>query len=244
MLGKIRIYINGVESTATNWTTAKARDLLIYLAHCGEPVSKDRILDALWPDLEINKSSHLFHTTLYYLRQVLKQASGREDLIVYSGGSYRLPADGFITDRDRFENLLNTGKTIEEITETAITSLTEAVELHQGDYLADLEYPWLISVWEHLGCLYRQILKRLGHYYLEKQNYEAAINYLRLSAESDPFAEDTSALLMRAYAEIGDLMALKETYQSLADSLEEELGVPPSKEIEELFQKLIGGNRS
>ena len=107
MLGRFKVFAEGGELGAAAWTTAKARDLLAYLAHFSEAVAKERILADLWPDLRHEKSSPLFHTTLYNLRQALERACRRRDLILYRGGSCLLHAGSYIADREHFEGLLS-----------------------------------------------------------------------------------------------------------------------------------------
>ncbi len=238
MLGNLKIYINGVESTTANWKTSKSRDLLTYLAHCGEAVTKDRILEDLWPDMRHEKRSQLFHTTLYYLRKFLNQTCKRKDIVHYSGGKYRLREEIFTTDRDRFERLLRKVKKSDESPETKISCLNEAIELYSGDYLAGMDYAWLILIREHLELLYLQALKQLSHYYMEKQEYDDAINYLHLLAKNDPFAEDVFCMLMESYASIGNLKMVNEIYQSLMKSLDKELGIMPSADTRGLFKQL------
>ncbi|MBN2401171.1 MAG: hypothetical protein JXN64_02115 [Spirochaetes bacterium] len=238
MLGSLKIFINGEEATTSNWKTLKSRDLLAYLAHCKEAVSRERILEDLWPGMECKKSSHLFHTTLYYLRQVLYRTCKRRDLILYAGGKYRLKEGTCITDRDRFERLLNSAKNTEESTDTAISYFSEAIGLYRGDYLAEMDYSWLILYREHLELIYLQALKQLNRHYIEKQDYDHALKYLRLLTASDPYSEDVFRMLMECYAAAGNLMMVNEIYQSFSDSLSRELGISPSPETRDLFRQL------
>lgn len=238
MLGNLKIYIKGVESATANWTTLKSRDLLVYLAHCGEAVTKDRILEDLWPDKDNQKSAALFHTTLYYLRQLLERTCHRKDVVIYSGGKYRLREGTYITDRSRFEHLLGTTMRPGESQSDVINRLHEATELYRGDYLAEMDYLWLILTREHLELSYHQAMKHLGRHYMEKGDYYRAVRYLRLLAGNDPFAEDIICMLMQSYAGAGNLVAVKEMYQSFADSLDKEMGISPSSETTRLFKQL------
>jgi two-component SAPR family response regulator len=238
MLGNLKIYINGAETAATNWTTMKSRDLLIYLAHCGEAVTRGRILEDLWPDKNNQKSAALFHTTLYYLRQLLDRTCHRKDVVIYSGGKYRLREGTYITDRNRFEHLLGTAMKPGKSQTEAMTCLHEATQLYRGDYLAEMDYLWLVLTREQLELSYHQAMKKLGHHYMDKGDYYRAVRHLRLLAANDPFAEDIICMLMQSYAGAGNLVTVKEMYQSFAKSLDKEMGIAPSTETTRLFRQL------
>ncbi|MBN2041924.1 MAG: tetratricopeptide repeat protein [Spirochaetes bacterium] len=238
MLGSLKIYINGKEATTSNWKTLKSRDLLVYLAHCGEAVIRDRIQEHLWPGMDCDKSSQLFHTTLYYLRQTIFRACGRRDIILYAGGKYRLKEETYITDRGRFERLLNTARNAGPMPEISTSFLSEAAALYRGDYLTELDYSWLILAREQLELSYVQVLKQLGNFYIEKNDYGPAVRHLHVLSRYDPFAEDVFRMLMKAYAGAGNMKMVSETYQNLVNSLNKELGISPSAETVELFNSL------
>jgi ATP/maltotriose-dependent transcriptional regulator MalT len=238
MLGNLKIYVKGAESATSNWTTLKSRDLLIYLAHCGEAVTKGRILEDLWPNKDAKKSDALFHTTLYNLRQLLGKLCHRKDVVIYSGGKYKLREELYITDRSRFEHLLAAAMRPEKSQTDVINGLREATELYRGDYLAEMDYMWLVLTREHLELSYHQAMKQLGRHYMDKGDYYRAMSCLRVLAVNDPFAEDIICMLMQSYAGAGNLVSMREMYHSFADSLEKEMGISPSPETARLFNQL------
>jgi two-component SAPR family response regulator/Flp pilus assembly protein TadD len=238
MLGNLKIFINDAESATARWTTLKSRDLLVYLAHCGEAVTRDRILEDLWPGMNDQKSTPLFHTTLYYLRRLLTRTCHRKDVVIYSGGKYRLREGTYITDRHRFEHLLGTASRAAEPQADVVNRLHEATELYRGDYLAEMDYLWLILTREHLELLYHHAMKQLGRHYMDIGDYYRAVRCLRLLAMNDPFAEDIICMLMKSYAGTGNLVMVNAMYQSFADSLDQEMGIAPSTETTHLFTQL------
>lgn len=57
------------------WRTTKAQELFAYLFHNRNRfVSKDTLTDLLWPDFNLKKASTHLYTTIYQVRQSLKQA--------------------------------------------------------------------------------------------------------------------------------------------------------------------------
>jgi LuxR family maltose regulon positive regulatory protein len=236
-LGNFSVLDAAKEPLVKGWRTTKARDLLAYFIHQVEPVAIDRILEDLWPEMPRDKSSANFHTTLYQLRQTLIQVMNC-DLIGYSDKRYYLLPNSFFADRKNFEELTAKGLHSKIISES-IEYLKEAFQVYSGDYLVELDYAWVLPTQEHLKQLYQEIQKRLVHYYLEKKEYPQVIHYLRILISMDPYSEEFYCLLMSAYAGLGDRVAIKEQYQALTKILDEELGLEPERETQELYKKLV-----
>ena len=72
-MGNFNAYLDSDWSNPLIWRTLKAKELFAYFLHWkGQPVSSERILADLWPDLEVDKARDLFHTNLSYVRNLLK----------------------------------------------------------------------------------------------------------------------------------------------------------------------------
>jgi LuxR family maltose regulon positive regulatory protein len=240
-LGRLRIFYNGSELNGDIWRTVKTRDLFVYLVHRTEPISKDLILEDLWPDLDSENSSYLFHTSLYNLRQLLSRITARSDLIVYHGKHYQLLSGSFNTDKQRFETMIASSSNSDGLTENMIVNLEKAVELYQGDYLVELDYPWLIPFREHLKRLYLEARLNLAKSYISKQEYASTITNLHFLLEKEPLSEEAHTLLMRAYAGQGERLAVVKQYQTLGTILKKELGLDLSFETKALFEKICSG---
>ena len=236
-LGSLRIFTGGAEITSMNWRTTKTRDLLAFLVHQRNPVSKEVILEELWPDHEFEKSQGLFHTSLYYLRQILEKI-GYPDLIIHQNRQYALAAKLFTTDRIQFQELVAAGLNDETPAEKAYDFLERAITMYAGDYLQELDYVWLIPNREYLKNLYFEARLRLARYYLERKDYNRAISHLQLLAGIDSLSEEIHRLLMTAYAGLGNRSAVREQYNSLMIILKNELGLDPSPETQEVYRRL------
>lgn len=237
-LGSFRVFLQGIELGRTSWRTTKTRDLLAYLVHQEEPVSKERILKDLWPDTDPNKATIIFRTTLYNLRKVLNKA----DCLTVANGAgrrYQLQPGGFTSDRQRFQELVAAGLRRDTAPKTATALLEQAVALHRGDYLEGLDYSWLLPHQEYLKNLLVKARLRLARYYLEARDYVQAIAHLRIAEEYEPFLEDVHTLLMTAYARQGNRTAVKTQYEKMRAVLKKELGLKPSRTVQDLYLKLM-----
>jgi two-component SAPR family response regulator len=236
-LGPLQISIRGAENTSINWRTSKTRDLLAFLVHRASPITKEEILEELWPDHHLDKAQGLFHTSLYYLRQISKKI-GCPDLVIYKNKQYELTTKLFTSDKSEFQELVAAGFNDETPTEKASDYLERAIALYRGDYLQELDYIWLLSNREYLKNLYCEARLRLARYYINKNDHNRAIGHLELLVAMDPLAEEIHRLLMTAYAGLGSRSAIREQYQSLTRILEDELGLGPAKETQELYHQL------
>lgn len=235
--GAFRLFIHGREIAPTNWRIKKARDLLAYLVHRNEPVSTDKILHDLWPDLIPDKAVVAFHSTLYYLRQALRRFT-EKDLIVYGAKLYQIRPECFRSDRQQF--IAARRRALKEpLTEAVIEELEEAEALYHGDYLADLDYVWVISAQEDLKNMYFEIKQLLATYYLNQQLYPRAITHLRQLTAANPYSEEPLRLLLSALAGIGDYQGVRQQYLAFTKTVSEELGLAPSVELTEFYRKLL-----
>jgi DNA-binding SARP family transcriptional activator len=90
-----------------------------------------------------------------------------------------------------------------------------------------------------LRQLYNKALDRLSSYYLTKGDYLQAILHLERLVRSNPLTEEYSRRLILAYSGIGDIKSINLQYQRLRMALREELGLSPSKEIQDLYSSQI-----
>ncbi len=239
LLGPVRIFFADTEITHMNWVRSKSRDLLIYLAHLGNPVDKDRIIEALWPETPYQQANALFHTIMHNLRHILEEQTGRKDWILYRGRRYHLLPGSAAIDKHDFQELLAAAGNDGELSERLASLLEEAVALYRGDYLEEMEYPWVIMEQEYMKQLYYKARDRLSGYYLNQGNYLQAIIHLEHLVRDNPLTEEYYRRLISAYAGMGDLKSINSQYKRLISVLKDELGLTPSPEMQELYSRLI-----
>ncbi len=242
MLGPIRIGLNQQDLTNLKWRFTKSRDLLLYLAHQGQPVTLNRILEDLWSDLPLEKASNYFYTALHWLRRVIQKDYPAE-VITYASKTCQLLPAFYETDRQRFEALINqvSGQSQLSLKKPAVWEA--ALSLYRGHYLCQLDYPWLIAEREHLKRLQLETAIRLAKHYLQDREHSKAAQLLEALAGENPLREELHGLLMSAYAGLGDKMAVIRQYQQLQAHLAEELGLAPAPEITKLYYELCSASR-
>ena len=188
--------------------------------------------------MDAENAANIFHVTLHRLWKLLSKA-GCPDILCYSGKRYSLRSDSVCRDTQRFEELAATGLRKEASPEEREACLERAVALYRGDYLEALDYCWLLHSRGKLKRLYAEIRMSLARHYLELRSYGQAITHLQIVAEADPFAEETHALLMKAYAGQGSRTAAIRQYQKAEAILQKELGLRPSTQLHDLYRNLM-----
>jgi two-component SAPR family response regulator len=235
LLGPVRIYDGKKEITNTNWVRRKSRDLLIYLGHLGISTEKDRIIEALWPEMNYQQANAIFHTTLHNLRRVLAKQSGRTDLIHFTGGGYLLNPESSVIDKVYFQQMLSVVGHDKLLSEENVSLMEGAVALYRGDYLEGMDYSWVLPEQEYLRQLHNKARDSLSLYYLSRHDYLQAIVHLERLVNDSPLTEEYYHRLLSAYAEMGDIKSINLKYHRLKSILREELGISPSKKIRELY---------
>jgi len=235
-LGPTEVYLNGQMLVASDWTFAKPRELLYYLAS-NPPKTKEQIGLAFWPDASPAQLRVSLRATLYHLRRAL----GERAWIHYEDGYYRFNRSmDYWYDVEAFEqNIAAAEKMVTRTKETAIEKLEAAVSLYRGDFLSDLANDqWGALRREELQDKYRSALKMLGELLAGSSAFDRAIEVYRKLVSHDLLMEEAHRELMRCYALKGERALALRQYQLLLAIMQDELGLLPSPETTALFRSL------
>jgi predicted ATPase len=142
-LGPLRVERSG--RAVTDWGGPKAGSrhalaIFAFLMDRGEHgVTKDEIVEVVWPDAEVEQGDLNFHRTLGGLRSTLAEGGdGRPARdIIFANGRYRLAGTvvGWLDVAEFEQRLLNAAEATDEL--AAIRGLEAAHRLYRGDYLDD-----------------------------------------------------------------------------------------------------------
>lgn len=105
LLGQFEVRVDGEPVAATAWTHGRARDLVKLLALSpGHRLPRDAVLEALWPQLEVDAAVANLHKAAHHGRRALGEAGG----VVLRGGLVMLAPEAQVeTDVERFEATSN-----------------------------------------------------------------------------------------------------------------------------------------
>jgi DNA-binding SARP family transcriptional activator/TolB-like protein/Tfp pilus assembly protein PilF len=217
----------------------KARALLAFLAaQGGQPVSRERLSDLLWPYQGSEQARHSLRNCLLELRKALGQ--GAVSHLVADFANCRI--QDVVADLDSFERLSRSQHRSE---------LQAAADLYRGEFLADFDInsepfqEWLAAERDRTLAIICDVLHRLTMQQDASGDHDAAIQCGRRLVTLDPLSEFGQRALMRAYARAGRRGEALRQYKSCADTLKRELGVAPDTETQALANEIArsGGGR-
>ena len=167
-LGRLSIKIDGKEAEIA-WRTRKAEEMLAFLA-CkeGDFVTKEKIAEALWPELDEDKSKANFYLTYHYLKKQFSQTAVTLPLESVRG-KMRFKIEEVELDLIQFKTELYK---LQEISENNIKRAEEVIQLYRGMLLDGHYYDWSTELAQYYDILYKELLQKIIEYYKTKKNRE------------------------------------------------------------------------
>ena len=129
-------------------------------------------------------------------------------------------------DVDRCDALLAQARLAAPV--EALPLLAEADQLVRGEYLAGLDYPWLVGERRRIGEAHAEALSWSAELQLRQGNADAAVLTARRLGALGPYSERACVLELRSLAKLGDLAAAERRFAEFQALLEAELGVQPA----------------
>ncbi|WP_158893383.1 BTAD domain-containing putative transcriptional regulator [Amycolatopsis anabasis] len=220
---------------------AKVRALLAdLLAHAGEPVSVDRLVDDLWGESAPRNPAGALQAKVSQLRRALDEAEpGARELVVSRPPGYLLDIAPDALDARRFAALVAAARSETEPKATA-RLLTDALALWRGPAFAEFaDEPFARASIDQLSeqrlaVLEDQVAARLA----VGEHAELAGELPELIA-AHPLRERLYAVHMHALYRGGRQADALETYERLRSRLADELGLDPSPELVRLRQAIL-----
>jgi DNA-binding SARP family transcriptional activator len=206
-------------------------ELIAYLAIQRRPVSRDELLEALWPSDDSRRSAARFYQAVSEARKLFGDGLRRErERYALDRGQLRIDVDAF--DRLRREAEAATG-------DKRSALLEQALALFRGDPLAGIDALWASNEQRRLTALRIDLLVHLGQRRLDSGDAPGALERAELAAVLDRLNERPVQLAIGAEAALGRRQAVIERYDRLRRDLDECLGLEPNRETKRLYRRLL-----
>lgn len=233
--GRSMVRVRGKVLNISDWQTQSVRDLFFFFLAQSRPLTKEKIAEAFWPEIDEPAKIRLrFKNELYRLRRAVGQEAILFENAVYS---FNRTLD-YEYDVESFESYVAKAKSAKTIEEQA-DFYRKAVNLVYGPYLEDMYFDWVMTDRERLNQIYLNALLSLAELYQKQGLLEETLAICQRTVENDPGLEAAYRLSMQIYHRMGDRQSIIRTYQSCVDALKQHFFLPPSKETEELYRKLV-----
>ncbi|MBI5567611.1 MAG: hypothetical protein HY870_22120 [Chloroflexi bacterium] len=248
LLGEFGLSRGDHSIEAGDWPRPAVRRLFQYFAlHHGQRLTRDRILEDLWPEADPSSARASFKQVYSWLRKVLEpymrpRAASRYidvDDDVYCFDPRRAVA---AIDADEFEACVRPIVRADQsdmplLPESLLTTLERWQPL-----LPDLPYEtWTLEPREKLLSLYVEGGLYVAQALLGRDRAAEAIGWAQRAVECAPWLEEGYQALMRAHARQGNRSIALRIYDEAAATLQREMSLAPSALTVWLAQRLRDG---
>jgi DNA-binding SARP family transcriptional activator len=213
--------------------------LLVFLAaNRDHPVSRDELIEALWPDELPPRPESALSVLLSKLRSALGPGSleGRSHL--------RLAIPRAWIDLEAATMAVHRAESAVALGDWRSASAPARIALHASvrGVLPGVDAPWIVELRGRLEDIRLRALACIATSSLSLGGAElpAAERSARSLVNLAPFREAGYALLMEALAAQGNTAEALRVYEALRRRLREELGTAPSGDLQALHQRLLG----
>jgi DNA-binding SARP family transcriptional activator len=216
LLGGFDVVVDGRRVPPSEWRRRQAAALVKLLALTpGRSLHRERVIDTLWPDLDLDDAAPRLHKAAHYARRSL----GDPRSLVLSGETVALAPDAEVAvDVLHFQRLAESARDAQ--------TAGDAADAYAGELLPpDLYEPWTEEPRERLRLLYLRMLRMADR-------WEAV-------ADADPADEAAHLAVIRSLARAGNRRSALRQFERLERGLRRELGVAPSSEALRIRDELL-----
>jgi len=220
------------DRTVRTFRTKRTQVLLAYLAvHLGKRVSREALVDALWPEVDEAAGRNRLSTELSFLRSVFQSPDrSADEFIVADRSAVCLRSQAVTTDLNEFWASMKKARDRNQRISARVASHRHALELHKAPLLADLYEEWVFAEQARVSETITATTLELGTILGELRGNGAAIPLLQSAIDIEPTSELLNAALLNAYQQTGrndEARAAFRRYETIAEA---ELGVAPPDE--------------
>jgi DNA-binding SARP family transcriptional activator/tetratricopeptide (TPR) repeat protein len=221
LMGAFTLGIDGVEVPPDRWHGRGAAALVKLLAlQPRTRLHRDRVIDALWPDVDLDSAVPRLHKAAHFARQVL---GSREAVVLREEAVALFPGATVQVDVAAFDAAADTA--LKRGTPSA-AACTAAIPLYRGELLPDdLNEPWSEEPRNRLRSRYEQLLRGAGRW--------------QDLLDIDPADEQAHVELLREAVVAGDRWIALRRYDEMERVLRTELGIAPSPEAVALRERAL-----
>lgn len=228
---QIRFRLSGKEPQAVKWRTSKAQELFAFMLQYREQmIDRSHLMELLWPDFDEARAAQQLYTTIYHIRQTLKN-QGLDMVSIQSGNfgsGYRLTLGEVMIDSEEWEKQL---KNLSAPNVQTIDKHIQVFHQFEGHYLEEYEYIWAEPERERLRNLWLNHARSLIRFFWNEKNWDDLIAICQRMQTLVPTEEESYYILMKVFDRLDQPFKVEEQYGLLLLRIEQELDTPISKRI-------------
>lgn len=228
------------DTPITRWHMNRSLELFFLFLESAGPLSKDKLIDALWPNVINDQIDTTMRTAIYYLRQAIGKAC-----VIYDAGLYSLNLEAAYGpeiwyDVALFETRYGEAKKALEAfdDETSRAAFMELVTLYKGDFLQSFYNDWCIHRRNQLRLAYMDAREQLALIAWRQEYWKESMEHWHYLLSLDPCFEKAHYGLMRCYLRQGKRELALRQYQLCCQNLRDDLQTTPGPLIKKLYQRI------
>lgn len=234
-LGRLEIHKSSWNGPPIRLERPRSRTLLgLLVAHSDAALTRDQVLDHLWPDSSQSAATNSLNQAVYQLRRLFspEYRDGEAPAYITSTAEVvTIDPNLVTTDIEEFRRLVAKAADAADVHQWQ-KSVTRAIELVRGEFLSELRYEdWVVDVQTGVHSEIRQALlpiaKGKGRYVIDDVAIRAATALLSL----DNFDEEAYIAIAERLASSGRRVAARQLITRYASRLRDELEGDPSPEL-------------
>ena len=232
--------------TEAAWQHQRVRALLGCLVSVGgRKLTREQIMEALWPDLEMETAASRLDRSVYSLRQLFEPTRNRPATspLLLTEREVLVLADHpqIWIDADAFENLITRANESKDVGQKE-SLLREAASLYAGPFLPeDSKNEWTRTRRETLQRSWIGLLLDLADLQIAREAFTGAIDPLDRLLSIDPTNEAAVQRLMSLLAQLGRRGEALRAYKRLHTALQQQYRIAPLPETRALYDALRAG---
>lgn len=227
LLGRFEVRTDGA---LVDIPSRPVQSLLAYLIlNARKSYRRENLAWVLWPDSSERNARNNLRQALWRLRKAMGETYFVADKISIrfnAAADYRL-------DVDTLQSGGGDNPTLED--------LIASVSVYEDRLLPGFYDEWILLEQERLQSLYEDRMQRLSRGLVAQARWREAIQWADHWIAHGAMSEQPYRTLMKAHAGLGDHAGMTLALRRCTDTLRKELGIDPSRETRQLFQRLASG---
>lgn len=226
-----------------NSESARSQQLLklvVYILMNRErDISRQELIDILWQDKHTENPGGALKNLVYRLRNLLK-CLGEEEYITARRGYYRWnPEIQVDTDYERFEQLCDSAKLVQEDEEKE-RMYNEALKIYKGNIQEDLASEgWMVPIATWYQSVYLSAARDLIQIYARQKKFNRIQEICMRALKVDELDEDFHYWLMRSLMEQYKVDLALKHYNETTRLFQKHLGIRTSELLSQVYKEMI-----
>lgn len=241
LFGDFKVLKGGKHIEGKQLQRSKVRILLIHLAlNMGRGVSRDFLLERIWPEKDFSHAKDNFYSTWSMLNSILSGKSKTSPYLSNKQGLCKLDSRYVLTDVYEFERLSKAVLFQQGSVQERKDAIFRLEQLYRGDIMSGTRIDGYIQAAQtRYRAILVDVMIEASKLFSQEGNDTNAVWFARQAYDTDPTREDVYRTLMAMQDKAGQRTSALKTYFDCKRFLSEELGILPSQKTIELYQELV-----